>query len=335
MCMPQFREYGVAARDQAAAAVVGWTTGSNGDGCHCVCRGSAEKAASRSIAPPYNVRSASAMDALHRELLGAVCARKASQMAASATRFQYSRVMDELVDRASRRRAEQEAQSAQPPQHKQAATRFPNKSVFIFDFDDTLMATTYFEKTKMFAMGEVPGRQQGMDKDQFVVMQRLDAAVVQVLKQCAKYGETLIVTNAGAGWVELASSQFLPGLKQYIAESGIRVISARSSYSHIPIESASEWKVECFSDQLRSLFPSMTDINMLVFGDSIGDQYAAHCSFAKLSGCSLLKFVKFAERPTPAHLVHQLTVLRDNLPNLVSHTACFDVNVTKPSATNL
>uniref|UniRef100_A0A7S1XIB0 Uncharacterized protein n=1 Tax=Erythrolobus australicus TaxID=1077150 RepID=A0A7S1XIB0_9RHOD len=325
MCMPQYREARIALRDHAEAIALGWTMAAKARCATCLRQQQLQRAGAGKTAPGLK-------DALHRELLGAVCARKAAQMASSATRFHYAKVMDELMDQhAARLRRLELEQASRQEQQLELQARLPRKAVFIFDFDDTLMATTYFERTNMFAMSEVPALRRNADKE-LAMMQMLDRAVVDVLRASAQYGETLIVTNAGAGWVELASSQYLPRLKQFLLDSGIRVISARSSYAHIPIESASEWKVECFSDQLRSLFPAMADVNMLVFGDSIGDQYAAHCSFAKLSGRSLLKFVKFAERPTPSQLVHQLTVLRDNLPSLVSHPASFDVNVTKPTA---
>jgi len=262
---------------------------------------------------------------LHVELINAVRERNVVQRSVSGHRAQYSLVLQELL---------QKHQQACTPENLLQGPEVNDKSktVFFFDFDDTLMATSYFEQHELFAMGEAPVSD-ATRKAEAAAMESLDEMAAKVLEEADKYGKTLIVTNAGKGWVEMASSQYLPRLRNYLLKKETRVISARSKYSAMfPLEVASEWKVQCFSDELMRMFPEKSGVNMLVFGDSISDQYAAHCSFARLQGQSLLKFVKFSERPTPSHLAYQLSVLRENLKNLVLHTNSFDVNVSKSEA---
>ena len=47
-------------------------------------------------------------------------------------------------------------------------------------------------------------------------------------------GQTFIITNAGAGWVEMSSLRFLPKLYKEVIENakdiGITIVSARSLY---------------------------------------------------------------------------------------------------------
>eukprot|EP00184_Porphyridium_aerugineum_P003459 CAMPEP_0184706480 /NCGR_PEP_ID=MMETSP0313-20130426/36777_1 /TAXON_ID=2792 /ORGANISM="Porphyridium aerugineum, Strain SAG 1380-2" /LENGTH=345 /DNA_ID=CAMNT_0027168033 /DNA_START=358 /DNA_END=1395 /DNA_ORIENTATION=- len=289
------------------------------------------------------------------ELREQVRAREMNLMHQASVKFYHARVMQELLVVTQKRREQQDnttaAATTNSPstQAKSSPLTQPlsipdvdsKKTVFFFDFDDTLMATTYFERTDMFTMSEMPqqafaqpSKPVQSNSREAAQLAQIDALVVEILRESAMHGDVLIVTNAGHGWVEHATSKYLPNTRKYITSSSTKVISARSKYSRfVPSDAASEWKVHCFSDELERIVPDMRNVNMLVLGDSISDQYAAHSSFAKLEReSSLLKFVKFAEKPSPAHLVYQLKVLKQNLYNLVYHRGSFDVNVTKPSS---
>ncbi|KAA8498208.1 hypothetical protein FVE85_5793 [Porphyridium purpureum] len=280
-------------------------------------------------------------------------------MTESLQRMHKSLMLVELVAECARREkaraeaARAAAKEANVKHGQRNQTLARENTVIFFDFDDTLLPTTYFEHAVASSVSVpdgivldenlIPRRdnsnlrpvvtiESAEEQKERNMLSVLDELIVQVLQDAAQLGQVMIITNAGQGWVEYASAKYLPKLRRYITQSQLEVVSARSKYgAQIPIDAASEWKVCCFKDELTRLVPKLVDVNMLVLGDSISDQYAAHRSFAQLGGSSLLKFVKFSGKPKPSHLVRQLRVLKENLRNLVLHMGSFDVNVTKDS----
>lgn len=167
--------------------------------------------------------------------------------------------------------------------------------------------------------------------------------MLTLLKNTLKLGIVLIVTNAGDGWVELSASRFLPAVKAFLDANYkyIRVISARARYvethRHLPLQ----WKVLTFSDELQPILAASGckpyDLNVVVFGDSVGDQYAAHVTSNSLASAGMpviMKVVKFLERPSIDQLCKELAVLLDHLQVMTSHRGPFDVSMYKePSST--
>jgi len=62
----------------------------------------------------------------------------------------------------------------------------------------------------------------------------LEQQVIKLLKKSLSVGPTMIITNAGTGWVELSSLRFLPRLYKELIHNadkkGLRIISARSKF---------------------------------------------------------------------------------------------------------
>ena len=54
------------------------------------------------------------------------------------------------------------------------------------------------------------------------------------MKKSLRYGKTYIITNAGAGWVELSSARFMPKLYKELLmnakSNGVNILSARSLF---------------------------------------------------------------------------------------------------------
>ena len=64
-------------------------------------------------------------------------------------------------------------------------------------------------------------------------MSNLETQVLSLLHKSVKLGKTFIITNAGEGWVENSSYQFMPNVyKEYFEPEVpiIQVISARSLF---------------------------------------------------------------------------------------------------------
>lgn len=210
------------------------------------------------------------------------------------------------------------------------------KTVFILDWDDTCCATSFLERCGLMSDFEVNYESVMPQLQRYLLI--LEHRVLTLLKNTLKLGTVLIVTNAGDGWVELSASRFLPAVKAFLDANyrSIKVISARARYvethRHIPLQ----WKVLTFSDELQALLAASPcqpyELNVVVFGDSVGDQYAAHVTSNSLAAAGMpvvMKVVKFLERPSIDQLCKELAVLLDHLPVMTSHRGPFDVSMYK------
>lgn len=225
--------------------------------------------------------------------------------------------------------------SAASAMQRARAKRTPiGTSVFILDWDDTCCATSFLEGCGF--MADLDTRIDQFAPTLAAHLRLLEIRVLSLLKTAVNLGTVLIVTNAGDGWVELSSSRFLPAVRAFLEDHYklIKIISARARYVDVYRDHPLQWKALTFADELRSIFASKPQLphplHVIVLGDSIGDQYAAHVASNSLvnSGIPIvLKVVKFLERPSIGQLCKELSVLLDHIDAMAAHTTAFDVSM--------
>lgn len=214
----------------------------------------------------------------------------------------------------------------------------PPRTVFVLDWDDTCCATSYLERCGV--MADLDTRLEEFAPQLDTYLRLLELRVLALLKTAVHLGTALIVTNAGDGWVELSSSRFLPAVRAFLLENErhVKIVSARARYVHAYRTQPLQWKALTFADELRPLFahlPHRTPMHVVVLGDSVGDQYAAHAAAHTLTSSGLpvvLKVVKFLERPTIDQLCKELAVVLDHIHAMTAHTSAFDVSMYKDVA---
>lgn len=166
----------------------------------------------------------------------------------------------------------------------------------------------------------------------------LEQRVLQVLRAAVRLGTVLIVTNAGDGWVELSSNRFLPAVGAFLTRHhrDVKIVSARARYVDAFRTNPLQWKALTFSDELQTILAADPckphDLHVVVLGDSVGDQFAAHYSANSLAAGGMpvvLKVVKFLERPSIDQLCKELAVLLDHLHVMTMHRGPFDVSMYK------
>lgn len=136
----------------------------------------------------------------------------------------------------------------------------PEDTIIIFDWDDTLCPTTFVhedsrlswsQQAPCFADPTLPlldprhGTLRPSSADVSSEARPLMADTLRrhvevaetVLRSAAACGRVVIVTLARQGWIELSTTNFLPGLHQVIEELGIQVVYARDC---LP-----QWKLRC------------------------------------------------------------------------------------------
>eukprot|EP00178_Gracilaria_changii_P010450 TRINITY_DN3043_c0_g1_i1.p1 TRINITY_DN3043_c0_g1~~TRINITY_DN3043_c0_g1_i1.p1 ORF type:complete len:336 (+),score=56.23 TRINITY_DN3043_c0_g1_i1:397-1404(+) len=212
-------------------------------------------------------------------------------------------------------------------------------SVFILDWDDTCCATSFLERCGF--MADLDFKIDERAPELASHLRVLESRVLSLLKTAISLGTVLIVTNAGDGWVELSSSRFLPAVRAFLENNYklVKIISARARYVDVYRDHPLQWKARTFLDELRSICATLPHpsqpLHVLVLGDSVGDQYAAHAAANHLTmhgAAIVLKVVKFLERPTIDQLCRELSVLLDHISDMAAHRDAFDISMYKESS---
>ncbi|CAD7952878.1 unnamed protein product [Amoebophrya sp. A25] len=182
-----------------------------------------------------------------------------------------------------------------PPQHQ---------TVIIFDWDDTLLCTSFLNLR--LPTPEIPGHVQR----QLLLLERVGA---QLLELAMKLGQTFIITNAMKGWVEYSASKYVPRLLPTLQK--IQIISARGNYEHAFPGNYGQWKIEAFLEVQRQL-NSQIITNLISLGDSNMEMEAVHV-MGKEFAQALIKTIKFRESPTPEELVKQLELVGQKFEKII------------------
>ena len=124
-----------------------------------------------------------------------------------------------------------------------------HQTVFIYDWDDTLLCTSFLNPTGYYEEDiEIPE----MAKKH---LEKLEKAVEQLITSSVKLGKTYIVTNAAEGWVQFSSKKYMP--KVYEALKDVEVISARSLFEMQFPGDSYEWKMQAFTNIQKDLESSI------------------------------------------------------------------------------
>jgi len=196
-----------------------------------------------------------------------------------------------------------------PPKHQ---------TVIIFDWDDTLLCTSWLN---MYDGGSLPQK----------VCQQLhgiEKATRQLLEMSLRLGHTFIITNAMSGWVEYSAAKWMPGLLPLLQT--IRVISARSRYEVLYPDNVHNWKVRAFLDVQRGLDSELiTNLNSL--GDSEYEMDATQIMGKEFS-TALIKTIKFRTHPSPEELLKQLELVAHRFQRIVENAKSLKIGLERKSA---
>jgi len=176
----------------------------------------------------------------------------------------------------------------------------PDDTIIIFDWDDTLLCSSAINTRRW----------------DFPKLEELQQAAERVLRTAAKLGEVLIVTNGVDWWVDDSARRFLPGLLPLLDTLTVR--SARASWECKFPGDPYSWKREEFRE---ILLPRRRSTNLVVLGDSMAEISAAQGLHPMLEDGSLVKTVKFKERPSADQVIGQLRSVEAELADIVQQRA--------------
>jgi hypothetical protein len=177
--------------------------------------------------------------------------------------------------------------------------------VIIFDWDDTLLCTSYLNQ------------REGLD---FTIRQQhllyeIGRAVKELLEMSLQMGHTFIITNAMEGWVEYSAKKYIPHVLPVLQK--LKIISARTKYETLYPSEVAQWKICAFLDVQRQLnLPIITNLNS--FGDSAYEMDATAIMGNEFSQ-ALVKTVKFREHPSPEELFKEIELVTQRFEHVVEN----------------
>lgn len=190
-----------------------------------------------------------------------------------------------------------------------------HQSVLIFDWDDTLLCTSY--------LMQVQGRTVPMAARQALL--RIERAACKLLEKAMTLGSTFIITNAEEGWVQESAALYMPSLTPILAK--VLVISARSNHQAECAGNIAEWKKRAFLQLGRQLPPDPIT-NLISVGDSNFELEAARLLGEQFE-LGFIKTVKLQERPTPEELLKELELLVAKFQSIVEKAANMRIRLEK------
>lgn len=186
-----------------------------------------------------------------------------------------------------------------------ALTVKKSQTMVIFDWDDTLLCTSFLNRYCQ------PGAM--MPPNVFQYLRTLEDIGTQLLEQAMEFGYVYIVTNATPGWVEESAARWAPKLLPVLDR--IQVISARDRWGASFPEDFYQWKTQTFLDLHRYIPTGDKVMNIVSIGDADFELQAA-LNLGKQYENAVVKTVKLKHYPSPAELVKQLELVKDKFDHI-------------------
>ncbi|CEM00891.1 unnamed protein product [Vitrella brassicaformis CCMP3155] len=196
----------------------------------------------------------------------------------------------------------------------------PESTIFIFDWDDTLMPSTWLTQKSLRLDNDCV-----VSEDLQVHLDSMAECAKRTLELAASMGTVVIITNAEQGWIELSCRKFMPSL--YDSVTQYRILSARSTFEPEGFQSPFEWKAKAFDREIGKFYSERSSVcrrNVISFGDSAHEREAILHVTSGMPNCRT-KSLKFVERPEIAQLQKEHELIAGCLSQIVHHDAALDL----------
>ena len=122
------------------------------------------------------------------------------------------------------------------------------KTLIIFDFDDTLFCTKYFDTFSLIYQDIFSCKVSLEEINPCLVreLKQLESTIIELFINLQQQNyDIIIISNADIKWINNCLTHFLEELKEYINENDIKIYLAKNMFSKI-VKEPGEWKVKCF-----------------------------------------------------------------------------------------
>jgi len=193
------------------------------------------------------------------------------------------------------------------------------ETIIIFDWDDTILPTTWLDEQGVCDLEAVPSQEH---EEQ---LQALTDQAIQTLLIAKAHGTVVFVTNAEHGWIELSCQKFMPSLYPLLQD--VKILSARTKYEASCSFRPAEWKHLAFRDEIDGFCELVNQHrrkNILSIGDSPHEREALIRVTERIPN-SCVKAMKLIMRPRLEQLRQQHELIGGCFRDIVDHNGCLDV----------
>ena len=214
------------------------------------------------------------------------------------------------------------------------------KTLLIFDFDDTLFCTKYFDSFSLPYQDIFTYKisLEQINPCLFKEMKELEKTIIELfIKLESNNYDVVIVSNADMKWINNCLTHFLEELREYINENNIKVYSAKNMFSNLMSSqnleeghnSSKDWKIKCFQKVINDLYNEENnnvnegniDLNVLSIGDGEDEKKAVFkLNKSKFNFCQNLKskFIRMIDYPSASSINIQLEYLQNNVNEILN-----------------
>lgn len=196
-----------------------------------------------------------------------------------------------------------------------------HNSLIIFDWDDTLLCTSFLTPNGMFF------ENMELDSPDAKKIEILDSLAFKILELAVSKADTYIITNAEPGWVEYSAQRFYPKVNSILNK--VKIVSARGEFEKKLPGDSRQWKIQTFLKTVED-FDKNLITNLICLGDSVIEIEAAHILASKFSQ-AYIKTIKFKESPSLDELIKQLNLVTDQFLMIFSAIKNLTIRVERKS----
>lgn len=183
---------------------------------------------------------------------------------------------------------------------KKSFKKTKKETLFILDWDDTLMCTTFVQR-----------KIRGLSEEELKIVNNLGKVVDIFLKECNKYGKIIIMTNSSKDWVKKTIQNYLNlRLDEF---NNIKIISTRDIYLKKDINK-NKWKEMA----LEELFARYGDkIENLIFASDSDQDIDLFKDIEKRKKEINISTIKFKSKPSPLVMIKEIEYLNKYLSEII------------------
>jgi len=185
-------------------------------------------------------------------------------------------------------------------------------TLIVFDWDDTILPTSWLERTQALCVGGGPLRTDL--QRQITALVSASATTLQLARQL---GTVIFITNSAPGWMDQSCQLFMPTLHPEIRSTPI---SAK------PMNAPITFKIAAFRREVRQY------TNIISIGDGDAERTASlrlsaphPCASDQKLGSRRIKSLKLVDLPTCQQLISQHEMLQIRLADVVAFQGSLDL----------
>ena len=208
-----------------------------------------------------------------------------------------------------------------------------SKTLIIFDFDDTLFCTKYFDTFTLSYQGIFSCKVSLEEINPCLLreLKELESTIIELFMNLQQNYDIIIISNANMKWINNCLTHFLEELKEYINENNIKIYSAKNMFNKI-VKNKNDWKIKCFKKVINDIYKDhlkYSDLTVISIGDN-NEKKKAVFNLAKNNKFQKIKakFIRMISYPSAATIILELKYLNKNLNNMIlSSNTIFKMNI--------